>query len=96
MIVILLRILSIALALWLVRRIIAAFQAPKTSGNRKAEPKIESTMVKDPICGMYMDPRLAIRLENKGASVYFCSEECKKKYLVGPSGEGIGSAPLQP
>jgi YHS domain-containing protein len=71
---------------------VAAFQASKTSGSRKSEQQAENTMVKDPICGMYMDSRLAIRLDDTSEAVYFCSEECKNKYLVKPPGEEAGSA----
>lgn len=38
-------------------------------------------MVKDPVCGMYMDSRLAIRLQRNRDDIYFCSETCKQKYL---------------
>jgi uncharacterized protein len=41
--------------------------------------------VKDPVCGMYMDPRLAIHLEKENESFYFCSEECRRKFLSPPS-----------
>jgi len=44
-----------------------------------------SDTVKDPVCGMYMDPRLAIRLEFKNGSFYFCSDECRQKFLSKPS-----------
>jgi YHS domain-containing protein len=91
MIGILLRILLAALALWIVRRVVAAFQAPKTSGSGKRAQKTENTMVKDPVCGMYMDARLAIRLDNASEAIYFCSEECKNKYRVKSPGEKIGS-----
>jgi YHS domain-containing protein len=40
-------------------------------------------MVKDPVCGMYMDSRLAVRFEEGGETVFFCSEECKSKFLAG-------------
>ena len=33
-------------------------------------------MVKDPVCGMYMDSRLAFRLDSRKETVYFCSEKC--------------------
>jgi YHS domain-containing protein len=39
-------------------------------------------MVKDPVCGMYMDPRLALRQEEKGELLFFCSEECRQKYMA--------------
>jgi YHS domain-containing protein len=92
MIGILLRILLVAMALWLIRRVVAAFQAPKKSASGTSAQKNENTMVKDPICGMYMDARLAIRLDNTNEDIYFCSEECRNKYQVKSSGERTGSA----
>jgi YHS domain-containing protein len=81
MIAIILRILLIALALWLVRRMLAAFQAPKAPKNGKSAQKAENTMVKDPICGMYMDARLAIRLDDAN-DIFFCSEDCRNKFKI--------------
>jgi YHS domain-containing protein len=49
-------------------------------------------MVKDPVCGMYMDSRLAIRLENQSEAIFFCSEECRKKFLSKSAGGGMDSA----
>jgi YHS domain-containing protein len=92
MIGILLRILLVAMALWLVRRAVAAFQAPKTSRSGTSAQKTENTMVKDPVCGMYMDARLAIRLDNTNEAIYFCSDECRNKYRVKSPGEKVGSA----
>lgn len=40
-------------------------------------------MVKDPVCGMYLDPRLAIRDEMKG-TYYFCSEQCRDQFMSNP------------
>jgi len=50
-------------------------------------------MVKDPVCGMYMDSRLAVRLGNERKEFYFCSEDCKKKYLNQSAGAASNSAP---
>jgi YHS domain-containing protein len=43
-------------------------------------------MVKDPVCGMYLDPHLAVKYSGKEGELYFCTEECRKKYLDGPAG----------
>jgi len=41
--------------------------------------------VKDPVCGMYLDPRLAIRAEiDKGVSHFFCSEKCRNQFMNNP------------
>ena len=49
-------------------------------------------MVKDPMCGMYMDPRLAVQHKKNNGVFYFCSEECKNKFL----GITPGKSPDQP
>ena len=51
---------------------------------RAASPEpnsVSNYMVKDPVCGMYMDSRLALKVEKKNKTVYFCSEKCKKNYV---------------
>ena len=81
----LLRLLLIISALWIVRRFLGMlFGEPQ----KQAQPRREemsspgSKMVRDPVCGMYMDPRLELRLENKQGTFYFCSDECRRKYLA--------------
>jgi len=80
-----LRALLVISALWLVRRFLGMlFGEPR----KRAQPRPEemsnpsSKMVRDPVCGMYMDPRLAVRLEDKKGVFYFCSDECRRKYLA--------------
>jgi uncharacterized protein len=82
MLSIVIRILSAIFLVWLFRRLMGVFL-----GSAKASRPKEDTaaalnhMVKDPVCGMYMDSRLALRLENRREEFYFCSEDCKNKYL---------------
>ena len=85
------RILIFAAVLWLIRRVIVSFGGGGKTQPEKVSPKNSSVMVKDPVCGMYMDSRLTVRLEKRGEIIYFCSEECKKKYLAEPASEKIGS-----
>ena len=76
-----LRALIFLLALWLVRRFLGSlFGEPA----QKPPPRREegAKTVRDPVCGMYMDPRLAVRVENKKGTFYFCSEECRRRYLA--------------
>jgi YHS domain-containing protein len=90
---ILFRILLLIFVLWQFIRLLAAFMgAPKKNRPMNDTTGAANYMVKDPICGMYMDSRLAVRLERRNEAFYFCSEECKKKYLNKSTGEGIGSA----
>jgi len=95
MVSILLRLLFLILGLWLLRQILGKIlkpaRQPGMDGNTAVTP---NNMVKDPVCGMYMDSRLAVRIENRKESYYFCSEECKDKYLSkSGEGEGMRNAP---
>ncbi len=43
-------------------------------------------MVKDPVCGMQIDPKnAAATSEYKGETYYFCSDSCKKKFDLDPA-----------
>jgi uncharacterized protein len=88
------RILGAVFFIWLFRRLLSALlggskQSRQTEDVPSNDP---NQMVKDPVCGMYMDSRLAVRLENRHENFYFCSEECKKKYLSNPSGTSAAGA----
>jgi len=79
---IIVRILLLALVVWIIRYVLMSIQG-LGKGNSKKKPAEETgVMVKDPVCGMYMDPRLAVRMDGRGKPLYFCSEECKSKYLA--------------
>ena len=88
-----LQLILFAFLIYFLRRLIAVFAKPsnKASKSNNVAPA-SGQMVKDPVCGMYMDPRLAIKLEQRNEVVHFCSEECKNKYINNPSGGDIGSA----
>jgi uncharacterized protein len=90
--ILIIRILLFLVVLYLCRWIFAGFKkSPKTTQAGANGANSASHMVKDPMCGMYMDARLAVRLDNRKESVYFCSEECKKKYMNKSANEGIGN-----
>ncbi len=79
------RILLVVLALWIVRRFLGTLLGEPRKPGRKQGTQSgsqESKMVRDPVCGMYMDPRLALRHDHKKGTFYFCSEECRRKYLA--------------
>lgn len=79
------RVFLVIAALWFVRRFLGMLLGEprkQTQAQREARINSSSKMVRDPVCGMYMDPRLAVRLEDKKEIFYFCSEECRRKYLA--------------
>lgn len=40
--------------------------------------------VKDPVCGMNVDPQSAIHHEHAGKTYHFCSEHCRSKFQAEP------------
>jgi YHS domain-containing protein len=78
----------VVLVLWMLRRPLAKLfgtsRPNQASGDSAAGT---NSMVKDPVCGMYMDSRLAVRMEKRKETLYFCSEECKGKYVEHPTEE---------
>jgi len=38
-------------------------------------------MVRDPVCGMYVNPEIAIRQKIDGKTYYFCSESCRSNFV---------------
>ena len=47
--------------------------------------RIDDVMVKDPYCHVYFPKREGIRLRVDGEDVYFCSKECRDKFLASRS-----------
>ncbi len=78
-----LRVAAFLATLWIVQRLLLSVRG-KRRAMRNPGPTAHSPsgkMVKDPVCGMYMDPRLAVRLERRGEEWFFCSEECRRRFL---------------
>jgi len=51
----------------------------------KSAPE-EATRVKDPVCGMTVDPHTAKhRAEHAGRTYYFCADRCRTKFLADPA-----------
>ena len=48
----------------------------------KKKKRMESgEMVKDPVCGTYVEKDSAITVRNGDQTIHFCSYECRKKYI---------------
>jgi YHS domain-containing protein len=72
---------SAVLVLWrFVRGLIGG--AFRRSVPQAGPPGRATPMVKDPVCGMFMDARLALRAERGSQEHFFCSEECRSKFLA--------------
>ncbi|MBC7771755.1 MAG: YHS domain-containing protein [Pyrinomonadaceae bacterium] len=45
-----------------------------------------NSVTKDPICGMTVDEATALHTERDGKTYYFCSDNCRQKFLSTPAG----------
>ncbi len=68
----------------LIIRLIWKFVAGAVSGageprRRTARPEV--ALVRDPVCGTYVEPSRALSIRAGGATHYFCSEECRQSFV---------------
>jgi uncharacterized protein len=69
------------ISLFSVKSLFKPLQKPAKSPTFKKDPSEPDTeMVADPQCGVYVDPRTALRLELNGKAHHFCSEACRDKF----------------
>jgi uncharacterized protein len=54
---------------------------PGPKNSTGSERQIDDIMVKDPVCEVYFPKRSGISLTVDGKVLYFCSEDCKNKYM---------------
>jgi YHS domain-containing protein len=55
-----------------------------TATEKKEETQkkiVDENLVKDPVCGLYIPESKAVKLRVKNKDYYFCSNECKEKFL---------------
>jgi len=73
-------ILSIAKSL--LRGVRTAFNAGTRPTSRPEAPTVQAggELKKDPVCGTYVSTATSLTRIVKGQPVYFCSEECSRKF----------------
>lgn len=49
-----------------------------TSRTRGQSPAVK--LVRDPVCGTFVSPRNAVSLTARGATHFFCSEQCRTTF----------------
>ncbi len=64
---------------------------PSLFGNKEKEDRNQppsslpvEEMKRDPVCGTFLPEKQAIKLKKRGQTHYFCSEQCKKKFVETP------------
>ena len=43
--------------------------------------EIDDVMIQDPVCGVYFPKGSSVGLQYKGEELFFCSQECKAKFI---------------
>ena len=60
---------------------VVALLAPSPSPPSQVSAKPSSELKKDPVCGTFVAPELAVVEKLKGQTVHFCSKKCRDEYL---------------
>ena len=62
------------------------FQSRRDVVRRQAQPPpgptVGGELKKDPVCGTYVSTSLGLSRTVKGETVYFCSKECRDKFVA--------------
>lgn len=62
--------------------VIRFFNTLGKGGNATPQAKqVSGMMVKDDVCGTYLPKEEALTEKEKGHVYYFCSQECRRKFL---------------
>ena len=80
--------LVVSWCVWLVRRLFGplandtASSPDAAKGNASAQPNAGRRLVRDPVCGMYVDETLSIPMREGDELLHFCSIACRDAYVV--------------
>lgn len=75
------RFLILVILAYVVFLFVRIWRAMKRAGERTPPRAIQGIMVKDEICNTYVPREEALREVRDGREHFFCSEECRKKFL---------------
>jgi len=64
----------------LVRRMLVPSSRPREAVAPR-DQETTSDMVRDPVCGVFVPIHGSLSAFSKGGFVYFCSEECRRKFV---------------
>lgn len=76
---------------WLVRLLIAVLVVRAVwsfvssllagaSGSSRVRPPRSMPLVRDPVCGAYVEPSRAVAVRAGGKTHHFCSEDCRRAF----------------
>lgn len=83
------RLLVFLVLLYLLYRAVKSKMVSKdTSGPARQQhrpPEIDDVMVKDPFCEVYFPKRNGVRLVYDGQELFFCSTQCRDRFVAARS-----------
>jgi YHS domain-containing protein len=86
------RLLILAALLYLAWRALKSWMAGGAIGRRTGgdlqSDVADDIMVQDPVCKVYFPKRDGVHLRSGGKDLYFCSPECRDRYLEDQSKDG--------
>ena len=47
---------------------------------KREQPERNTALVRDPVCGTYVQQSRALKIHSDGAVNYFCSESCRQEF----------------
>ena len=68
----------------LILRLVWKFVGGLITGVRGPRPRSAPkgvALVRDPVCGTYLEPSRALSARSDGTTHYFCSERCQRSFL---------------
>ena len=80
-------VLIVSWSVSLLRRIVNSMGGAATGRQQPIDvpsDAVSRKLVRDPVCGMHWAEGLAIAEHSGGEPVFFCSEECRNKFMVEP------------
>ncbi len=67
----------LAVVCWAIKRVLFPPKSKMTESKETAEE-----LVQDPVCQCYIPKKQSLAVSIKGKKLFFCSEECYKKYMA--------------
>lgn len=56
-------------------------KSEEKSENEEAKKVADGVLVRDPICGVYVEKESSFSVRNGDTVEYFCSDDCRQKYI---------------
>lgn len=79
----LLRLLILAAIAYIIYRLVWRKKRPSEGGGPSLQKgSKEDVLVKDPWCHVYVPKEQAVSLVHKGETLFFCSTECRDRFLA--------------